>query len=597
MSRLVRCLSVVAVLGLALSRPALAETHIPTGTLHGSATWTTAGSPYIVDTGYTVASDGTLTIQPGVVVKIGQLNPSNPGAIIVSGTLNAVGTVNARITFTSLKDDSIGGDSSGDGPTAGSPGDWLGVNLFGSGSATFDYSDIRYGGKGLPFQYGGVTVSGSTAAAHVQSSTFSNGQASGIAVLGGVATIDGSSVTNNANGISVGNSGQATVTRTEIANNSTDGFYYNSTSTSAASSVTDSDLINNGRYGVYIGIAPTNGALWPHGDRNNISGNVSKQLYAYAVNRTVDWTNNYWGTTTAFVSNASQCASNSPAYPGHVQYTDSRAPDGPIRNTSQYIQGATCRYDYINSGSSSADVFVDPQCSTNPPLNTAPPAISPSSAVTGTKLTVTDGNWVDTGCHAAPTYFTYEWDRGNTQVGSSASYVLSSADVGQTISAKVSGCNAEGCTTVTATGSVTAKAAPRLGVRDYWPMWSHGPIGVNETNGNLVLSLPTASYPTAIGSLGFALTYNSQDSQDSGLGAGWKLAAGDDLSTPPVKLIDHALLTGSAHFDQAEVVWGDGSSDYYSHVGSSNSYLAPPGDGSQLSRNTDGTLTLIDEDG
>src|SRR6266511_1872147 len=65
MSRLVRCLSVVAVLGLALSRPALAETHIPTGTLHGSATWTTAGSPYIVDTGYTVASDGTLTIQPG----------------------------------------------------------------------------------------------------------------------------------------------------------------------------------------------------------------------------------------------------------------------------------------------------------------------------------------------------------------------------------------------------------------------------------------------------------------------------------------------------------------------------------------------------
>jgi hypothetical protein len=67
---------------------------------------------------------------------------------------------------------------------------------------------------------------------------------------------------------------------------------------------------------------------------------------------------------------------------------------------------------------------------------------------------------------------------------------------------------------------------PKLGARDYWPIWSHGPLAVNEVNGNLVLSLPTPSYPTATGSLGFSLTYNSQEPADHGLGAGWTLFTG-----------------------------------------------------------------------
>ena len=140
-----------------------------------------------------------------------------------------------------------------------------------------------------------------------------------------------------------------------------------------------------------------------------------------------------------------------------------------------------------------------------------------------------------------------------------------------------------------------------LGARSTWPLWSNGPLAVNESNGNLVLSLPTPSYPTAVGSLGLSLAYNSQDSVDHGLGTGWTLVAGDDSMNPPVKLVDHNILTGAQKLDAAEVVWPDGSSDYYNHVGTTSTYLAGPGDGSQLTKNTntDGSTswTLLDTDG
>ncbi len=139
---------------------------------------------------------------------------------------------------------------------------------------------------------------------------------------------------------------------------------------------------------------------------------------------------------------------------------------------------------------------------------------------------------------------------------------------------------------------------PKLGSRDYWPMWSHGPVAVNEANGNLVVSLPGPSYPTAVGSMGASLTYNSQSTiSDPSFGLGWSLNAGDQLSDPPSKLIDHSVSGASPQLNAVERVSADGSSDYYTRVGSSNTYIAAPGDGSQLTKNADGTWTLLDSDG
>lgn len=151
----------------------------------------------------------------------------------------------------------------------------------------------------------------------------------------------------------------------------------------------------------------------------------------------------------------------------------------------------------------------------------------------------------------------------------------------------------------TATGSWSAAKLfqlkkPLLGARDYWPMWTQGALAVNQATGNLVLALPGPSYPTVAGSMGVSLAYNSLDTQNRGLGAGWALVAGDERADPPRILRNRHLLTGTAKLDTVEAVYADGSSTCFTHVGQTNSYQPEAGDGSQLSKNADGTWTLID---
>lgn len=138
---------------------------------------------------------------------------------------------------------------------------------------------------------------------------------------------------------------------------------------------------------------------------------------------------------------------------------------------------------------------------------------------------------------------------------------------------------------------------PKLGQGSAWPMWSHGPVSVNQATGNLVLQAPAPSYPTLAGSLSATLSYNSLDTADSGLGAGWRLAAGPDPDGTPARLVDHAASGATPKMDAAELVFGEGWSDFFTRVGTTDTYQAPPESGDQLKRNADGTWTYIQEAG
>lgn len=155
------------------------------------------------------------------------------------------------------------------------------------------------------------------------------------------------------------------------------------------------------------------------------------------------------------------------------------------------------------------------------------------------------------------------------------------------------------------------------------PSLSVGPLTVSLVSGNVLLPIPGPSFPTATGSMGVSLSWNSAppqpvptcsptpcevppdysaSSRDGRLGIGITLAAGEADAARPVYLIDHNLV---ANEDLIEVVYADGGSDFYRHLGSSRSYVreavetVAAGDGSLLTKSPGGDpeWTLVDAGG
>jgi hypothetical protein len=111
----------------------------------GDNTWY-ADLPYVIPGWCNVGGYGpaSLTLEPGTVVKI-----DGGGLVIKTGTaFTASGTADEPVTFTSVEDDSVGGDTSNDG-AASTPGpdDYYDVSVTDAGSrALFEHVVFRYGG-------------------------------------------------------------------------------------------------------------------------------------------------------------------------------------------------------------------------------------------------------------------------------------------------------------------------------------------------------------------------------------------------------------------------------------------------------------------
>jgi parallel beta-helix repeat protein len=112
------------------------------GTIATTRTFDFERLPVFVTSNLTIAPSGNVTIAPGSIFKFTQGD-----FVLVQGTLDAQGTAAAPIIFTSLYDDSVGGDSDGTGNTTiPRPGQWESLYID-SSTTTLDHVEIRYAGN------------------------------------------------------------------------------------------------------------------------------------------------------------------------------------------------------------------------------------------------------------------------------------------------------------------------------------------------------------------------------------------------------------------------------------------------------------------
>jgi hypothetical protein len=215
-----------------------------------------------------VSLNSTLTISAGAVIKFDLYDSLN-----VQGQLLARGAPGNEIFFTSLHDDSVGGDTNGNGnATAPAKGDWYYIQLSSNSSrVNLDYAVVRYGGS-----FGGGIYSGySDPILSVSNSAISDSDSRGLYLTGG---------------------GTVTVTNSTVENNDDEGIYV--ASSAASLFVTGSSINNNGRDGIGAGsnviatsnvisgnlesgieLRPTNAVLSATINDNTITNNIEDAIY------------------------------------------------------------------------------------------------------------------------------------------------------------------------------------------------------------------------------------------------------------------------------------------------------------------------------
>jgi RHS repeat-associated protein len=323
-ARVVAVVLVGVALALAYAEPGRATTHLSTQTLNASTTWTSAGSPYVLDGNVTVAAAVTLTINPGVIVKF------NGGTreLTVNGTLNAVGSSGSLIYFTSLQDDSIGGDTGADGPTTGSnSGQWNDIRIQSGAQATLSYVEARYGGSGC---VAGLLNVNSGAWLTLENSTVEHNGCYGVRVNGSTTTttasIVHSTLTDNYDGVNVtGNSHVSITARSFITSNRHEGYVEGSKTGGGQNYILDSDVAGNSSWGVDVGVSSGSGAtaqLVPYGHRNNIynnNGGGSQMVLSTPSIDWPEWVGNYWGGVGWAANSDARCGGQGQMVAGYLK--------------------------------------------------------------------------------------------------------------------------------------------------------------------------------------------------------------------------------------------------------------------------------------
>lgn len=213
------------------------ETIVLESILEENTHWMIDGSPYLIYESLLVNEGVTLTIDPGVIVKM-----ENSASFVVYGSVMALGTFEDPIYFTSGADDTLGGDTNYDeDDTTPQKGDWYGIiitpesddpNIDNSTqeSSTLNYVISRYSGGGLLVSDKNVTSEGLNMGEEVSlfnsNSTFNKLSATTLNLYeGSTATINNSIINcteEYSNGVSLSDASKLDISNSTVSINNPD---------------------------------------------------------------------------------------------------------------------------------------------------------------------------------------------------------------------------------------------------------------------------------------------------------------------------------------------------------------------------------------
>ena len=227
------------------------EEHIVQDTV-----WTLTDSPYIVIRDVIVDSNATLTIEPGVEVRFG-----GDFSLIINGTLDAKGTEEKPIKFTSNK-------------LQPQPGDWKNIRFTSLQLSYLENCIVEYAINGTTVENGSVLITKCEISHNFQNGVYITGNNNN-------ASITGNRIETNLNGIFIGgNSSGILIKRNRIYLNDETGIYLN---TNQTTQIDNTLIVNNSISTNPIGIC-IYGRVKANITKNTISYNDLGILYSNASN-------------------------------------------------------------------------------------------------------------------------------------------------------------------------------------------------------------------------------------------------------------------------------------------------------------------------
>lgn len=185
-------------LGSGISAPVTFADTSHCGPINSNETWSSSGNVHVITCDVTVAQGATLTITAGTVVKFDE-----DVSLIVNGTLQVLGSADNHVYFTSYRDDSIGGDTDGDGPSTGSPSDWARIEFLdiSNDASLIEHATIRYGGQEYvgTSDYGAITLN--NASPTISRTTISQNAYAGILASGSTPILKCNNIFENGYGL------------------------------------------------------------------------------------------------------------------------------------------------------------------------------------------------------------------------------------------------------------------------------------------------------------------------------------------------------------------------------------------------------------